>query len=311
MIKYLKGLIGKLQSSNYRSIALSILRIFICIHLLKKIVFSWSSLELMYGPGSIISHLPLQFGKFSFESLQIREHYKIIITVYIVLIILYLYGIGKHFTALFLYLFTIMLHRLNFLILNGGDNLLEFLILYLVFADSFQYFSISKLNYKENLRKVSNFVSNLASYSMIIHLCLIYFVSSIHKLNANVWFHGIAVYYILSLDRFTGTTYNAAMVKNPYFVTIATYFTLFYELYFPVLSLIRKIKPYYLFFGILLHLGIYVFMMIYDFQFVFIFTYLVFFTNDELLNFKKSITKKISTLIPGTKKLSPHTTNTL
>jgi hypothetical protein len=306
MIKYIQEVSLKLQTNNYRSIALSILRIFVCVHLLKKIFFSWPSLGTLYGPDSIISHLKIHFGTATFDSFLLRDNYKIIIVVYIVLIVLYLYGIGKYLTALLLYIFTILLHRLNFLVLNGGDNLLEYLLLYLIFADSYQYFSISRLKQNGNTRKISNFVTNLSCYSMMMHLCLIYFVSSIHKLNANVWFHGIAVYYTFSIERFTGTQYNAILVRNPYFVTICTYFALFYELYFPVLSLIKKVKPYYLFLGILLHLGIYLFMMIYDFQFVFIFTYLVFFTNDELIHIKKKVLEKLPFLnTPQFKLFSP------
>lgn len=293
MINKIKLFIAGLQTSNTRSISLSILRIFICLHLLKKLILSWSSLDLLYGPNSIVAHLPIFFGDLAINSAFLRGHYKAVIFAYIILLVLYFFGIGKNFVAALLFLFVMFLHRLNFLVLNGGDNLLEFLMLYTIFADSYSYFSITKLTFKrEGLQKVSNTLTNLACYSIILHLCLIYFVSSIHKLNSNVWFHGIAVYYTFSLNRFTGTPYNSMIVKNQYFVTIATYFTLFYELYFPVLALRKRIKPYYLLLGVLLHMGIYVFMMIYDFQFVFIFTYLVFFNNDEIRAFKRKYLDK-------------------
>ncbi|MBO9729509.1 MAG: HTTM domain-containing protein [Chitinophaga sp.] len=291
----MKKLVTYLQSTNRSSIALAILRIFICLHLLKKIILEWRNMELIYGPTSIISHLPMRFGQYVLDSTVFREHFHLLLTCYILVILLFFFGIGKNITNVILMAFLILFQRLDWLILNGGDNLLFFLVLYLTFANSFDHFAISKPSLKrESTRRLVNLLSNLAAYSIMFQFCLIYIVSAMHKLHADVWFNGIAVYYTFMLDRFRGTPLNNALARNEFFVTFSTYFTVFFEMYFPVLVFVKKLKPYLVMMGLALHMGIYVFMMIYDFQFVFIFSYIIFFSDEELLSYKQRFIDPIS-----------------
>jgi hypothetical protein len=291
----MRKILDALQSSNRRAIALSLLRIFVAVHLLKKLIFEWSHIDMMYGTTSLISHLPFRIGNYTFDSGILREHIHLLLSLYIVVILLFFFGIGKTITNIVLLLFLATFQRLDWFILNGGDNLLFFLIFYLIFADSYQYFSISKFKIrKEENRKLVNLLSNLAAWSIMLQFCLIYIVSALHKTHADVWFNGVAVYYTFQLERFKGTPFNDAIAKNALFTTFATYFTIFFEMYFPVLVFNRKLKPYLVLSGIILHLGIYIFMMIYDFQWVFIITYVAYFTDEEILAFKK---KRIDPLL--------------
>jgi hypothetical protein len=207
--------------------------------------------------------------------------------------VIYAFGIGKYFTALVLIIYLRIFQSFAGMVLNGGDNLLMFIIIYTAFADSYQFFSIKKLELTKNGQKYVNLFSNLASYSIMIHLCLAYFVSAINKVHSDVWFSGIATYYTLGLERYKSPI-NHLFINNGYFVTFTTYFTLFFELYFPVLIWVKKLRPLFIVSGILLHLGIYVFMMIYDFQTVFIAVYGFFITNSEWLHLKTVVENQLN-----------------
>jgi hypothetical protein len=173
-----------------------------------------------------------------------------------------------------------IIQNLSWLTLNGGDNILKFLILYFVFIDSFRVFTFSKARGYYNSR-FNNFISNLGYYSIIIHVCLVYFVSAFHKINADLWFNGVATYYVLSGERFMGTQWNILLVKNGFFVTFTTYGTILLELLFPFLVWYSSFK-YLLIVSILsLHFGIAILMMLYDFQLIFIFVLGFFLTNKE------------------------------
>jgi hypothetical protein len=162
----------------------------------------------------------------------------------------------------------------------------------MIFADCYQYFTIEKLQIKNtSLRHISNFLSNLAVYCIIYHLCLAYFISGVFKLHADVWFNGVAVYYTMNLERFMGTNWNVSLAKNQLFVVLTTYITLFFELYFPILIWFKNIKIPLLIIGMLLHIGIYIFMMIYDFQTVFVMLYGFFFTNTDLKRYANYLTQ--------------------
>lgn len=278
--------IDRLQSSSRASIYLSIFRLFICFHLFKRIVLYWPSLETLYGTNSFVvvnKHSVFSILNISIDLL--RNNYELVIYLYLVLIVLYAFGVGKNLTALALFFMFALVQQMNPQVLNGGDNIMFFIMFYMVFADSYQKFSLSSLKLKGKYRELANLVTNLAVYSIMIHLCFAYFFSAIGKTNANAWYNGIAVYYTFSSERFMGTSFNQLLAQNGYFVTIATYFTLLFEITFPFLIWVKKMRLPLIVSGISLHMGIYIFMMIHDFQFVFIMIYPFFFSNQELLSF--------------------------
>jgi hypothetical protein len=85
---------------------------------------------------------------------------------------LFIFGIGRNITALLVYVLYEFNQGLSHFTQNGGDNLMKFTLLYMVFANSFQHFSVDSK--KEN-GVISNTLSNLAGYSVQIHVCLAYF----------------------------------------------------------------------------------------------------------------------------------------
>jgi len=274
----------RLLARPNRSIYLALLRLFICFHLIKKVALQWTSLDIVYGTNSFF--VPQNDPLFELLGLHIdffRANYELFIFAFVLLTVFYAFGIGKHATAAAIYVFVEILQRSNHMILNGGDNLLKFVLLYMIFVNSYEYFCINKLRIKNAfLGKLSNLLTNLGTFSILIHLCLVYGFSGLAKTNADLWFNGVATYYTLSLERFMGTSFNDALARNGYLVTITTYVTLLWELYFPVLIWFKKLRIYVLLVGAMLHSGIYVTMMIHDFQILFISLYGLFFTDAEL-----------------------------
>ncbi len=277
----------RLEEKNRYAFYLAVFRIFICFHLVKTLLFQWAYLDVLYGPRSFVSPVPTMLTELLGINTQlIREHYQWFITFYLLVIVLYLFGVGKHFTALLLFLCYETLQRLCHLVLNGGDNLLKFIMLYMIFADSYQYFAVKGREIRnDTLRRLSNLGSNLCVRAVTIHFCLIYFWSAWHKIHADVWFNGVATYYTFSIARFKGTPWNDWLARNGFFVTISSYFTLLVEAYFPVLVWFKKTRLPVIICGIALHLGIYVFMMIYGFEVIFIMTYGFFFNDEEWKGF--------------------------
>lgn len=277
----MQTLIERLYAPSNRTLYLAFFRVYIAFHLMKKLLFQWSSLDTLFGVDSFaVSGDTLLQQWVGLDLLY--ANYKLIIFVYMVLIAFFAFGIGKRWTALLLFVMVEVVQRMNGYVLNGGDNLLKFLLLYMVFADSFRYFSLSQLNFKSDTwQKITNLTTNVGVFCIMLHLALVYLVSGLHKTHADVWFNGTATYYTFSLERFMGTQYNTWFVSNGYFVTLGTYFALLWELSFAFVIWYKKIRPYFLLCGVMLHLGIYVFMMIHDFQIIFIMAYGFFFTDAQ------------------------------
>lgn len=285
-MKALNSLITLFDRQNTKSIYLSIFRVYISFHIMKKVLLSLPYFNFIYGSNSFaISQSTDYYGLLNLDFF--REHNYIFAYILLVLSIMMMFGIGKNLTTIFLFFGVEILQRMNPYFLNGGDNLLKFVLLYLSICNCYSYFCFKNKDVQAN--SIDNFLTNLGSYSIIVHLCLIYFVSAIHKIHSDVWFNGIATYYTLSIERFSGTDLNKYLTQNGYFVLISTYFTLFWELTFPFFVFRKNLKLLFLLGGIILHLSIYIFMMIHDFQILFISIYGLFYNDTELLILKSKI----------------------
>jgi len=270
----------KLFHSNHY-IYLSIFRILISIHVFKKYLQLFFNKDLITD-ATFLKAVPVNqtFQIFGIQQSTIFQNINIILSIIMLLSILFAFGIFRYFTPLLLYISVEIVQRAYPFILNGGDNLLKFLLLYMIFTDCYRYFTLNNSTGQKK-DSISYFINQISVLSIKIHLSLIYFVSAIFKLNAKVWFSGVATYYTLQLERFKGTEMNNILAKNGIFVTLSTYITLIWELAFPFLAWHKTGKYIVFALGIMIHMGIYIFMMIHDFEILFMMCYGFFISDEE------------------------------
>jgi len=271
----------RIQQPSDRSFYLSVLRVFVAVHLVQKLLFQWPYFDLLYsaksfavlGGGAWGAWIPYE---------EIQQNFTGFAGLYLVVLVLFAFGVGRRLTALLVFCGLEILQGLNPYILNGGDNILKFLCLYLVFADSYRHLALDVKRDDGGLQaRFSHLATHLAAWSIIFHVALVYFVTGVHKCHADVWFHGNATYYTLNLERFNGSFLNDWISANGWLVTLTTYGTVLWELSFIFVVWYRKTRPLFLLIGVSLHFGIWICMMIHDFQFVFMATYGMFFTDAD------------------------------
>lgn len=292
-------ILNLLTKENRFGFYLSLFRVLICLLLLKKIILQWKFIPLIFeGRDFLVPSRQIITEFFiSFDAELIRGHIHLFLSVYLFFIFLYLLGVGKNYTAVVVFILHELLQKLCPQILNGGDNILKFLLLYLTIADSYTYFTYKKASDNKNA-DIRNFLSNVAGLNICIHICMVYFISAIHKIHADVWFHGVALYYIFNLERFNGTHINTWLGNNTVAVVLITYSTVFIELFYPILVWFKHTKKLMIIGATLLHAGIAVFMMLYDFQFVFILIQGFFITNQTWVRLYERIGEWLQKVFP-------------
>jgi hypothetical protein len=292
----LQGWIDSLSKENYKSFYLAFLRVAISLWLLKEVFINWSDMDVLYSSKSfVVRNDAALFSSFPIKFSVIRDHYLMLIWIYIVVLFLNIAGIGKWATALLLFLLMDTVHKLNLGFINGGNILSRLIVLYLVFANSYEHFVLFKSkDIDPERKKLSNLVSNLAAYSIMLQLCIAYLSSGIAKLHYPVWLNGEALYYTLSMERFVGTPLNHLIAHNAVLVKMGSYATLAFELLFPFLIWVKRFLKPLLVAGVLFHLFIYIFLMIYGFQVVFVLTYGLFLSNEEWMYFINKIKSRLS-----------------
>ncbi len=277
----------RLQLENYKCFYLAFLRVAISCWLLKEVCINWGSMDLLYGhsgfvvsKNNFINRLPT--GGF----LLVKNYYLWFMATYIAVIFLNMAGTGRWFTALLLFALQCALQKMNSSFVNGGDALAKLILFYLIFANSYQYFVLCKQKNRDNdKRKFQNLLSNLAALSIMLQLCIAYFSSGLAKIMEPVWWHGEATYYALSMERYIGTPFNKYIVQQRWLDYASNYGTLLFELLFPLLIWIKKMRKPLLVAGILFHVCIYIFLMIYGFEVIFVLTYGLFLPNRKMQDF--------------------------
>ena len=176
---------------------------------------------------------------------------------------------------LFFVLLTIKMRTL--FMQDGGDNVIATMLPFLVLACSFNIYNGSMVNNFKNSNL--QLVSKLAVLGIIIEFCLIYFIAGFSKMMYPVWRNGEALYYILRIEDFRATSLNVWLSESAFFVKFNTWFTLFWELTFPLAIWFRKTRRWYLISGVVLHLGIWMLMRIDNFSFVMLSMYPIFVSN--------------------------------
>ena len=127
----MKLLLNKYSAKFEYSFYSSLFRVFIALFLIKDVVITNSLKNLLYKGNEF--YLPSK--SFLLETLSIntsfvRSNFEYFNILYLVIIILYLFGVGKRITAFILYVIFQIIQELNPITLNGGDNLLKFITVY-------------------------------------------------------------------------------------------------------------------------------------------------------------------------------------
>jgi hypothetical protein len=292
LLSKINTILFDLQMANKKAFYLSVFRVILCSWLLVDLFKKYSLWATLYSNKSIYTFEQNSlFRLFKINDNYLKNNYQYILYLGLFLIIIYIFGIGKKYTAIGIFLFLHILQKLNAQVGNGGNNMAKLLVFYLIFANSYQYFSINKTSDipVNNAKKIRNFVSNLAAFSIMLQLCFAYFVTFLIKINCDNWVNGSATYYSLQAIGFEGTKFNTLLANNAIIVYATTWGTLAFECGFSFLIWIKKARKILLISGILFHLSIYFLLMISGLQIIFLLPYGFFIANASWVKFAQKI----------------------
>lgn len=286
-----------LQSN--RLFYLAFFRVFISVVILWKIVALWPSIQFLYGTSGLFE-TPNDLSLGFIPKIFILQHLTQFYLAFAAMTTLMLFGIGRRWTV-GLVIVALKIHdELVWILLDGGDNLMQFSLLYLFFADSFSYLSLFKTPPSQKKYAISHLFTNVAVGAIIGHLCLAYMISGLSKAHAEVWYNGTAMYYILMGERFQGTkVWNSFVANSEVLNVVVCYTTIVLESVFPFAVFVKRLRVPVLLMGMSMHLSIFVLMMIQTFQFIFIFHYGFFFTDAEWIAFVDRVRRRLG-MSPGT-----------
>ena len=163
----------------------------------------------------------------------------------------------------------VSLGRQNPLVSDAGDVVVRLVLLYLCFADLSAHWSLDARRRTraaanpDRVRRIAlplawgNLAHNAAVIAVACQIFIIYVSSAMFKIQGSLWQNGTAVYYPLHMHVYEAfPMLNGVLASNVFIVFVATYASVFLQLFFPFLLLTRPTRIVALV-GIMgMHLGI-------------------------------------------------------
>lgn len=184
--------------------------------------------------------------------------------------LLFAAGWGGRTTTIVFYVLLWSLQVRNPLATNGGDNLMRILLVYMIFARVTAHYSVDALRARRRERRgvpprrsftIGTVAHNAALIACIAQVCILYFTSSLYKVQGEMWQNGTALYYVMRTADYNSWPELSAMVyQNPFLVVGATYAAVFVQLFLPFVLVNRTLKAILLPLVMGMHVAIGVFM---------------------------------------------------
>ncbi|MEU7063849.1 hypothetical protein [Streptomyces sp. NPDC046161] len=261
----------RMASRKHRLIGIALLRIVIGLATVMYCLSDYGNRRFLWGPDSYNSietaKAALSPGSFSvYFFSHSTVWFEIVFHATILMSAVYMVYGGRVLTLIQAILMW-SLHNRNQDVLEGGDNLAQILIIFMVFTVSNAYFAPGAKQRRARFREdegpsLPTVVHNLAAYLIVFQTAILYFAAGYWKIAGKMWQDGVAMYYISRLTGFQIWPAYAHLMSNAYVTTAVSYFTIFAELALPFAILsargwVRKVNTLALE-G--MHLGIMAFM---------------------------------------------------
>lgn len=199
-----------------------------------------------------------------------RAHYTWILYPMLALLVVGMLGYHHWSTRLVVWVLFVNLHFGNHAISNGGWHIMHHLLLLSIF--------LVKVSPAANdrLAAFGRFIHHVAFYFIWWQISLLYLSSGLHKFLGTYWLKGEAMLIILSMEEFSLPWIAEAMQKNSALMMMLTWLGFSYQLLFPVLIWVKRLRPYLLMAGLGFHLFIAFVVGVTDFGIILIGAYVIF-----------------------------------
>jgi hypothetical protein len=185
----------------------------------------------------------------------------------------------KRISLIITYILLMNLYHKTAPLQNGGFSLLTMVFFMLLFIDE------DAANTKNEYWKVIKMsVANFVILAIKLQVVFLYLVASYYKMQGTTWVDGTAFFYVLYNDMYSHPLFTNLFIDNTFVIKSVSWFTLLFQLFFPILVWIKKTKNIMLLAGIFLHIMIAWVMGIVDFGIIMILMYTLF--NSEEFNTK-------------------------
>lgn len=263
-------------------------RLLLFFLIFNSLFFYWPSASYLFGPDSPFANYyrssnPILYVINLLEDPAISPYWYLFFYGQLLCCFLLIWKPQHRIIWVLLYVSTATLYNRTAPIQNAGMNLVVILLLLMIFAEPGK--GLKKLD--SHWQFVLNSIHRLSFFAMKFQVVLLYLVASTIKLTGQTWIDGTAWYYVLFNDTYSNAFWQNHFMEKEWAVNLVSWFTLVFQLSFPVFIWFKKFKYPLLAAGILFHVMIGISMGIIDFGLIMIVVYTLFLDEEMLRKMAK------------------------
>lgn len=253
-------------------------------------IFSWLFLhtalllpyvDQIWSPAAYIYNLPFDPNVTTEWFLRILLHpefapyYRWMVAGQLITLALGIIGYRVRLMTVLAFYFTYNLDSKAWVILDGGNNLVHLLLFYMIFMNTTgKPIELRKYPVYRGLLVAA---SNASIILCMLQVIALYTTAGILKLQGALWQKGMTLYYLLQSITYSHPKVSELITAHPYIAMLSTYFTMAFQLLFPILIWFKATKHWVMLAGVSLHLGISFAMGLFTFGLVMLSAYPIFF----------------------------------
>lgn len=165
-------------------------------------------------------------------------------------------GFRTRLAAVLVFVGILSFERRNPYVFNSGDGLIRLIAFYLMFAPMGAALSLDRWRAHRDGRWEFPDRQVWALRLIQVQLSIVYLATFWLKVQGTTWNNGTAVSYAQRLSDLVRFQVPALFSHSPLISNLATWGTLLLEVSIPILIWNRRLRPYVIVVGLLLHLGI-------------------------------------------------------
>lgn len=228
MISPIWAWIDSLSTRRRNRIGIAVFRVGSTLAALHFYLADYSTRHVLFGPRTINEAIIAKHGGaqdpwiFSlYSGVDNQTQFEVAFHAGVVVALLFLVLGGAPLAVLHA-VFLISLQNRAPEVLDGGDNLIRILLLFLPFTVSNDFLSFRRSVRRER-SPTRNLVHNLALMVMVLQTCAVYFTAGMWKIAGPVWHHGYALDLVTSGESYGVLPFMRWPLRNALVLTVAAY----------------------------------------------------------------------------------------
>jgi hypothetical protein len=208
-------------------------------------------------------------------------------------LLLFAFGVGGRFLAFGVWLLHVAFIQRNYAVAFGADLIGGIFLFYLALAGSSKGMSLQELfkrgfkkSWESSWERSTGIFGSVFFRLMQVQLCVIYVYTGLEKLKGSSWWDGTALWTVLANPQMAMLDLTWLRWFAPLLVA-ATFMTVLFEIYFPVLIWFKNWRKSLLIMGAIFHIGIGLSMGLFAFAAVMMSSYCLFLMKTDF-QFKSS-----------------------